>query len=468
MSLTVKAYLVKKGEEKREIRRFAVPADVSSSFSYLQKKVSDIYPTLRQGNFNLYWTDPEGDQIAFSTDDELTEALGFVDDGVFRIKIKEAKKESCEQEQKEKVIHPRIVCDGCEGAVVGNRFKCAICPDYDLCETCEKKGLHQEHDMMKITTPSQGLFGAFGGPPFGGPPFGGAPCGPFGGPPCGPPPPFGAPGNHGGFVPPPHFRRWMQRFMKRWQKNQQGCGDQNESPMEEDPKQGEATEEDCQDDDYLRNVGESVQAMLDPFGIDVEIDVEHHGQRKRCGRGAGRGRCGRGGGWSRPQSCPGRQGQFHGQFPGCPFGFGGAAPQQSKDKKSETKKDDVPMKEAEPAKEKEVPMNTEGSKEASLKDSTKKPNEPEDWTILTESTESSGPKPGPSEVPEPSVPSTTSLYPPLDPKIREALDTMMGMGFHNEGGWLTSLLNEKEGDIGKALDSIQQRRNRTSDGGYMA
>lgn len=55
-----------------------------------------------------------------------------------------------------------------------------------------------------------------------------------------------------------------------------------------------------------------------------------------------------------------------------------------------------------------------------------------------------------------------------DPKIREALDTMMGMGFHNEGGWLTSLLNEKEGDIGKALDSIQQRRNRTTDGGYMA
>ena len=56
MSLTVKAYLVKKGEEKREIRRFAVPADVSSSFSYLQKKVADIYPTLKQGNFNLYWT----------------------------------------------------------------------------------------------------------------------------------------------------------------------------------------------------------------------------------------------------------------------------------------------------------------------------------------------------------------------------------------------------------------------------
>jgi hypothetical protein len=55
MSLTVKAYLVKKGEKKREIRRFSVPTDVSSNFSYLQK-VSEIYPNLKRGNFNLFWT----------------------------------------------------------------------------------------------------------------------------------------------------------------------------------------------------------------------------------------------------------------------------------------------------------------------------------------------------------------------------------------------------------------------------
>ena len=56
MSMTVKAYLIKKGEETREIRRFSVPADVSSNYSYLQKKIADIYPSLKQGNFNLYWT----------------------------------------------------------------------------------------------------------------------------------------------------------------------------------------------------------------------------------------------------------------------------------------------------------------------------------------------------------------------------------------------------------------------------
>ncbi|XP_071128034.1 sequestosome-1-like [Mytilus edulis] len=99
MSLTVKAFLVKKGEEKREIRRFSVPADVSTSFSHLQEKILETYPSLKQGNFNLFWTDPDGDQIAFSTDKELTEALGFVENGVFKIKIKETKREDCEQEK---------------------------------------------------------------------------------------------------------------------------------------------------------------------------------------------------------------------------------------------------------------------------------------------------------------------------------------------------------------------------------
>lgn len=460
MSLTVKSYLVKKGEEKREIRRFSVPTDVSSNFSYLQKKVSEIYPNLKQGNFNLFWTDPEGDQIAFSTDEELVEALGFVEDGVFRIKIKETNRQGTEEKKEgEGIRHPGIVCDGCEGPVCGNRFKCVICPDYDLCEPCEKKGLHSEHDMMKITNPVQGPFcGPFGGP---GGPFGG-PGGPFGGP--------GVPGPHG-FVPPPHFRRWMQRFMRRWHnKNQPGC----ESPMEEEQKQEDGSPDELPEDEYLRNVGESVQAMLDPFGIDVSVDVETNGKRQRCGRGGGRGRCGRGGAGSRPQSCPGRQGPHPGYFPfgafggqgpfqGCPFG--GPPQQQPKEKKTETKqpKDDMPMKDTDTAKEKEVPMTTEVNKEDSLKDSTKKPQDQEDWTILTEA---GGPSVGP-QPPAPS-PSTTSLYPPLDPKISEALNTMMGMGFHDEGGWLTSLLHEKEGDICKALDAIQQRRNRTTDGGYMA
>ena len=64
-------------------------------------------------------------------------------------------------------IHPGVMCDGCEGSIRGLRYKCLVCPDFDLCKICEGKGMHIQHDMMKITTPC-GLPG-FPGFPFGQP-----------------------------------------------------------------------------------------------------------------------------------------------------------------------------------------------------------------------------------------------------------------------------------------------------------
>ncbi|KAK6172612.1 hypothetical protein SNE40_016232 [Patella caerulea] len=51
------------------------------------------------------------------------------------------------------VLHPNVLCDGCEGKVYGVRFKCCVCPDYDLCSSCEGTGLHNQHDMRQILTP---------------------------------------------------------------------------------------------------------------------------------------------------------------------------------------------------------------------------------------------------------------------------------------------------------------------------
>jgi hypothetical protein len=49
--------------------------------------------------------------------------------------------------------HPHVVCDGCQGGIVGSRFKCTMCPDFDLCARCEERGLHPQHDLLRIRIP---------------------------------------------------------------------------------------------------------------------------------------------------------------------------------------------------------------------------------------------------------------------------------------------------------------------------
>merc|ERR1712198_433679 len=47
-----------------------------------------------------------------------------------------------------------------------------------------------------------------------------------------------------------------------------------------------------------------------------------------------------------------------------------------------------------------------------------------------------------------------------DPKVAGALAQMKAMGFSDDGGWLSSLLKAKSGDVGKVLDAIQPNSNR--------
>jgi sequestosome 1 len=42
-----------------------------------------------------------------------------------------------------------------------------------------------------------------------------------------------------------------------------------------------------------------------------------------------------------------------------------------------------------------------------------------------------------------------------NPRIQTALQAMMNMGFSDDGGWLTHLLETKDGDIGRVLDAVQ-------------
>lgn len=66
----------------------------------------------------------------------------------------------------QKMVHYNVICDGCNvSPIVGPRFKCTTCPDFDLCSVCEASGNKQcdkDHVMMKIRVPRTGQ-GRYGG-----------------------------------------------------------------------------------------------------------------------------------------------------------------------------------------------------------------------------------------------------------------------------------------------------------------
>lgn len=55
-----------------------------------------------------------------------------------------------EPEVKPQVIHHHVTCDECGASpIVGIRYKCVVCPNFDICETCEVKSTH-DHPFLKI------------------------------------------------------------------------------------------------------------------------------------------------------------------------------------------------------------------------------------------------------------------------------------------------------------------------------
>jgi len=52
-------------------------------------------------------------------------------------------------------VHSNVICDGCQkGPIVGIRYKCSICPDFDFCEKCEEtKWKEHDHPLIKMREP---------------------------------------------------------------------------------------------------------------------------------------------------------------------------------------------------------------------------------------------------------------------------------------------------------------------------
>ncbi len=160
-----------------EIRRFclALNATKPGSYNTLIDKLQQAFTGALsdRGEVKTYWLDEEEELVGFSSDAELQYAVDIqtavsasrpyeVKNSLFKVYVARKPKpegNGCKWKnvQRGPRIHFGVVCDNCEGSIIGNRYKCSVCPDYDLCEECKGKKVHTEHLMNTITSPRHGL-----------------------------------------------------------------------------------------------------------------------------------------------------------------------------------------------------------------------------------------------------------------------------------------------------------------------
>ncbi len=69
-----------------------------------------------------------------------------------KLKTKIETKSDIEVKEENKFEHTMVTCDICKTKpIVGTRYKCCICDDFDLCSSCEAKGTHKDHPLIKLT-----------------------------------------------------------------------------------------------------------------------------------------------------------------------------------------------------------------------------------------------------------------------------------------------------------------------------
>ena len=162
-NVSFKVYLKdpSQGELDTEVRRFVVDKEVSTSLIYIKEKLVSVFPVLAEKLFSVSWTDEDGDAITIDTDEELILALTELAGPVYKLTATVRGAKRFEQPPQQEpagvganVTHHGVTCDGCDKApIVGFRYKCVVCDDYDLCGSCEKAGKHPGHNMMRISSP---------------------------------------------------------------------------------------------------------------------------------------------------------------------------------------------------------------------------------------------------------------------------------------------------------------------------
>ena len=126
-------------QEEKEIKGFM-------DFSSISKNVSEEIK--RWTNFVVQHTNELTKDLSKKYKNCLDTIASIKEEKSEKLKNKPPKK--CDE-----IVHEGIKCKGCGMfPISGNRFKCAICQDFDYCENCEEKNkdLHK-HPFIKIYSP---------------------------------------------------------------------------------------------------------------------------------------------------------------------------------------------------------------------------------------------------------------------------------------------------------------------------
>ncbi|CAF2580757.1 unnamed protein product [Rotaria sp. Silwood2] len=147
-----------------EYRRIVIPLLTSATdiLSILREKLSQFFPELMSSTSGIH--------LEFQYEDDIR---GLVLATAFE-GINEAARDQASRQQLLRVFvkfikddlppikllppkHVGVICDGCNRSpIIGIRYKCLECFDYDLCESCADRQLvHAHHVMAKIRTPHQ-------------------------------------------------------------------------------------------------------------------------------------------------------------------------------------------------------------------------------------------------------------------------------------------------------------------------
>ena len=58
--------------------------------------------------------------------------------------------QSADTAKEQEEVHIDIYCDSCQmDPIIGERYKCDECDDYDLCGSCMDDGAHPDHSMTR-------------------------------------------------------------------------------------------------------------------------------------------------------------------------------------------------------------------------------------------------------------------------------------------------------------------------------